>query len=380
MSRTVYAHVEEINAITPIDGADRIVLATVLGWHVVVNKSDNFKVGDKCIYIEIDSYVDLNKKCYDFLKNKGAHIKTIKLRGVYSQGLILPLCVYGLGYHRLKVGDDVTRRMHVYGPDEWAEKRNAETNLNSMKGLRKFFYMHKHLRWIGKLFHVYKEPVVKKTIPIPAWVVKTDEIRIQANPNIPTEWKEYNAANGTTVVATEKIDGQSTTFTLKKRAADTYDYYVCSRACAIDPDNPTSPFALEAKKHNAKQVLIDIFNELKATDYVTLQGETICKSVRNSYYLKDGETHIYIFNLIVDGFRYGSPDMAKIVEKYGFDTVPLLSTDFTLANTVDDILLQADGDTAIYPGHMREGIVFRTSDGQKSFKAVSNKYLLKHEE
>jgi glyoxylase-like metal-dependent hydrolase (beta-lactamase superfamily II) len=72
--------------------------------------------------------------------------------------------------------------------------------------------------------------------------------------------------------------------------------------------------------------------------------------------------------------------MAKIVKPYGFDTVPLLSTDFKLADTVDAILLQADGDTVIYPGHMREGIVFRTSDGVLSFKAVSNKYLLKNEE
>ena len=378
MSRESFAHVEKIASIVSIEGADKIELATVLGWHVIVGKGE-FKAGDKCVYIETDSYVDLKDKRYEFLAKRGAHIHTMKMRGVYSQGLILPLSSYGFGYKALKEGQDVTKRMHVIGPDEYAERRDAANGIAQSKGIRKFFYQHKSLQWIGVLLHLYKKPIVRKLNPAPSWVIKTDEIRIQNNPDIPVKWKAYCAEHGVTVVATEKIDGESTTFTLHKKGTD-FEYFVCSHACAVNPDDPASQFALEAKKHNAEKVLHDLFAKLGAKQYVTIQGETISTKNRNHYYLKDGETHIYVFNLIVDGNRYGSPEMAKIVKPYGFDTVPLLSTDFKLADTADAILLQADGDTVIYPGHMREGIVFRTSDGVLSFKAVSNKYLLKNEE
>jgi hypothetical protein len=378
MSRESFAHVEKIMSVDPIEGADKIELATVLGWHVVIGKGE-FKVGDRCVYIEIDSYVDLKNKRYKFLAKRGAHIRTMKMRGVYSQGLILPLSSYGFGYRMLKEGQDVTKRMHVIGPDEYTERRNAANRITQVKGLRRFFYQHESLQWIGVLLHLYKKPVVRKSNPIPPWVIKTDEVRIQTEPGIPQKWKEYCAERHVTVVATEKIDGQSTTFTLCKKGSD-FEYFVCSHSCAVDPEDPSSVFALEAKKHDAQKVLAALFDKLGAKQYVTIQGETISKTARNPYYLKDGETHIYVFNLIVDGTRYGSPEMAKIVKEYGFDAVPLISVDFKLADGADAILLQADGDSAIYPGNMREGIVFRTSDGQLSFKAVSNKYLLKHEE
>lgn len=83
------AHVEKIASIQPIDGADRIEVATVLGWQVVVKK-DEFKVGDLCIYIEIDSVLP-EIEDFEFLRDKKFRIKTQKLRGQISQGLILPL-------------------------------------------------------------------------------------------------------------------------------------------------------------------------------------------------------------------------------------------------------------------------------------------------
>jgi len=83
------AHVEKIVSIQPIDGADRIEVATVLGWQVVVKK-DEFKVGDLCIYIEIDSVLP-EIEDFEFLRDKKFRIKTQKLRGQISQGLILPL-------------------------------------------------------------------------------------------------------------------------------------------------------------------------------------------------------------------------------------------------------------------------------------------------
>ena len=91
------------------------------------------------------------------------------------------------------------------------------------------------------------------------------------------------------------------------------------------------------------------------------------------------------FNLIIDGKRMGTLEMKEIVEKNGLTSVPILSEDYQLEDSVDKVLLAADGDSVLIPkefkgSHLREGIIFRTSDGQKSFKAVSNKFLTKHKE
>ena len=88
------ASIEKILAIQPIEGADKIVLATVLGWQVVIKK-DEYKVGDLCIYIPIDTLVNSSNKWFNFLASSKdsmiwSRIKTAKIRGKYSQGLIIP--------------------------------------------------------------------------------------------------------------------------------------------------------------------------------------------------------------------------------------------------------------------------------------------------
>lgn len=93
MARTL-ASIQRIFEIVPIEGADRIELAKVLGWQVVVKKGQ-FKPGDLCVYIEIDSIVP-DKSCFEFMRDRKFHVKTIKLRGTLSQGLIMPLADVGL--------------------------------------------------------------------------------------------------------------------------------------------------------------------------------------------------------------------------------------------------------------------------------------------
>lgn len=90
------ASVQRVTEIRPIEGADAIEVARVLGWDVVVKK-DEFKVGDLAVYFEIDSFLPRNK-AWEFLEKsslrkmgdkEGLRLKTIKLRGVLSQGLLL---------------------------------------------------------------------------------------------------------------------------------------------------------------------------------------------------------------------------------------------------------------------------------------------------
>lgn len=87
------ATIREIKDIQPIEGADRIEVATVDGWQVVIKKGE-FKVGDKIIYIEIDSIVPEREE-FEFLRDRKFRVRTIKLRKQISQGLIMPLSILG---------------------------------------------------------------------------------------------------------------------------------------------------------------------------------------------------------------------------------------------------------------------------------------------
>lgn len=120
MAERALAHVEFINNIAPIEKADKIEVATVLGWRVVVKK-DEFKVGDKVIYIEIDSKVP-ELPAFEFLRDRKFKVKTIKLRGQLSQGLIVPLSLIG---RDAKIGEDVTKELGVTYASAEDEARKA---------------------------------------------------------------------------------------------------------------------------------------------------------------------------------------------------------------------------------------------------------------
>ena len=112
------ATVREIAAIRPIEGADKIVVAQVDGWECVVQK-DEFKVGDKVVYVEVDSIMPERPE-FEFLRQRKFRIKTIKLRGQISQGLVLPITILP-GGHAYALGDDVTDILGVKKHDPQAE-------------------------------------------------------------------------------------------------------------------------------------------------------------------------------------------------------------------------------------------------------------------
>jgi len=85
------ATIEKITELNPIEGADAIEVATIRGWKVVIKKGE-FKIGDLCVYCEIDSVMP-DRPEFEFLRSRNFRIKTIKLRGVPSQGIIFPLTI-----------------------------------------------------------------------------------------------------------------------------------------------------------------------------------------------------------------------------------------------------------------------------------------------
>ena len=87
------AHIEQIENIRPIEGCDNIAQCNVLGWNLIIKK-DEFNVGDKCVYIEIDSIVPSDMECFQFLEKKHFKVKSIRMRKTISQGIALPLTIF----------------------------------------------------------------------------------------------------------------------------------------------------------------------------------------------------------------------------------------------------------------------------------------------
>ena len=190
------ASVQRIVSLSPIEGADQILKAVVLGWELVVAKKDNFKVGDLVIYCEVDSIMP-DRPAFEFLRERKFRIKTIKLRGQVSQGICFPLSILPYNPMKYSEGRDVTDILGVIKYDPQAEFERKETlRLASIDKNRMTKFL-KRYAWYRNLFF-------KPTrIPFPAFIRKTDEDRIQLFPNACEQWK------GVSFTITEKVDGQS---------------------------------------------------------------------------------------------------------------------------------------------------------------------------
>ena len=163
------ASIQIINNIEPIEGKDRIVLAHVLGWDVIVKK-DEFKIGDKCVYIEIDSQLPEDNPDFEFLRNKKFRIKTMKLGNVYSQGIVFPLSILPQD-RKYEVNDDVTDILKIKKYDPQAEE---EEKLNiSTKPVKKYPQFLMRFAWFRKLVL----PSKRQQKGFPMQISKTDEVR-----------------------------------------------------------------------------------------------------------------------------------------------------------------------------------------------------------
>ena len=188
------ASIQKIISLSPIPNADKIEKAIVLGWEVVVAKSENFKVGDLVVYIEIDSIVP-PKPEFEFLRERKFRIKTIKLKGQVSQGLIVPLSVLPKGNY--VEGQDVTEILGVkkYDPEGQKEQKLLDEKIaRSNNKVNKFLSRYPWYRRILTLF-------MPKKASWPKFIKKTDEDRIQLFPHICENEKD------TVFSVTEKLDG-----------------------------------------------------------------------------------------------------------------------------------------------------------------------------
>ena len=380
------AHIEEIAWIKPIDGADNIELIGVLGW-VLIAKIDEFKVGDKAVFVEIDSKCPADDERFAFLEKKHYKVKTMKLGKFkcFSQGLALPLTLFPELSDR-KLGDDVTKELRITYSSEEDRKRKSnkvdpKAKYKAMAARHKEFFskpiIRKIMRYdIGRkllfLFFGKKQDNPKQ---FPSWIVKTDENRIENCPFYLESNEEW--------VQTEKIDGTSCTYAVDrmKRGKNKFEFVVCSRNVRqADRDqecyHDSNIYWELADKYNIEKVLSD-YAIANNYDRVVLQGEGTGSVQGNPYKLKDNR--LFVFNLVVEGIRKGTQEMAKFCEKNNLEHVPIINEHYKPPDTMEEIKLQADGFSIINPKVKREGFVYRSLDGQQSFKNVSREYLLKHQ-
>ena len=354
------ATIKEIVDIQPIEGRDKIVLATVSGWYVIVQKSD-FNVGDKCCYIEIDSVLP-EKPEFEFLRPKKFRIRTMKMAGVISQGICFPLSILppkkdGSEY---EIGEDVTDIIGVKQYEETMDTGDRE--LPQKKKKYPAFLM--RFRWFRNLV------LPKKTKgSFPSFISKTDEERIQNMPWILRDKCEW--------IATEKIDGQSGTFALVKHKSlfrTRYEYIVCSRNLRLThPDN--SSYWKVSDKYQIENALKNLIGD---REWIAIQGECVGPKIqKNKYGLNDYD--MYVFNLLYPTGRVDSVRAKSICENKGLNFVPIVEDHVILPDTVDEVLAYAHGKSML-ADTLREGIVFRTRDGKQSFKAVDPEFLLKWSE
>ena len=378
------AHVEKIEWIRPIEGADNIELIGVLGW-VCIAKKGEFNVGDMAVYIEIDSKCPETDERFSFLANKKFKVKTMKLGKfkVISQGLALPLSLFPELQDK-NIGDDVTEALKItYASEEDAARKTNKINPNakykSMAKRRPKLFANPIVRRIMRysigrkiMFLLFGR---KKDNPkkFPDWIVKTDETRIENAPFYLQSTEKW--------IKTEKCDGTSCTFAVDrlKNGKNKFDFIVCSRnvrqadreqACYHD----SNIYWELADKYDIEKILTQFATE-NNYNRVVLQGEG-GGSVQGKPY-KFTENKLFVFNLIIDGTRLGTVEMADFCKKHGLTSVPVIDTAYELPKTMEEMKLEADGYSELNPKVKREGFVYRDISGQKSFKNVSREYLLK---
>lgn len=396
------AYLVKIDNITPIEGYDRVELAHVGGWTIVVGKGE-FKAGDTAIYFEIDSLLPAKPPFsnMDFLAKKHYKIQTQKMCKSISQGLLMAISQFegwvvqadgtvwdsNSGDHGLHtLYDDsrfLTKELEVTYATANDNKRKAKPvdKYKKMAQRHPKIFSNKFIKYLMKhdfgkklLFIFFGKKKDKKT-GWPAWVQRTDEERIENMLFLLSSDEKW--------IATEKIDGSSTSFSMKRRKFGKNEFYVCSRNVVFD--NPSKPCYYDtniyiemAQRYQIRRKMEEMLKEHPEWEWITIQGETFGNKIQKRDYSMPNHD-FRAFNLVTsDNGRWNSTIMTKFLNFYNIPTVPILSANYSLPSTVEQLREYVDSCPSAIDGGMREGIVFRSQDGKKSFKCVSPNYLLKY--
>lgn len=340
-SKRKLASIQVIDRIDIHSNADTLELATILGWQVIVRIGE-VKIGMKVIYCEIDSLLPVNapwlpsavqSRIAQYHIKKHFRVKTIKLRGELSQGLIIPI-TEELSF--FDVGTDVTTHLGI--------KKYDPPALTGRFGRYKA---------VGDNF--------------PTQILsKTDEPRVQSEPHL------FRSLQNKPYYITVKLDGTSATYFIHPV---TQALVVCSRNLSRKrpADVRVCPYWSMADKYQLEPLL-------RQVPHLALQGE-ICGPHIQKNRLGLSTVQFYIFNVIDirDRRRLSYPEMKAVCESLGLPTVPLAEIGESFNYPTISSLLAAASGTYAGTYHDREGLVVRAMDSGISFKAINNDYLLKND-
>ena len=333
------ATIQRIAEVKTIENADKIVAYRIGGWEVVDSK-DKYKVGDIVVYCEPDSWVphelapflSKGKEPREFEGVKGERLRTAKLRGQLSQGLLLPTSVLNFTENKFddsEIGNDVSERLGI------------------MK---------------------YEAPVPACLAGdacgmFPSAVPKTVQERIQ---NLSGKLNELSAH---TYEVTEKLHGSSCTLWLDNEA----DFHVCSRNLDLK-ETESNSYWKAARKYGIEQKMKDL-----GLTGLAIQGELIGEGINGNQYKTSLD--YYVFDMYDTVFQRYLTSTERLVycENLGLKHVPVLCNSFSIGmdGTVANLLAYAEGKSELN-GSEREGVVMRSlQDPSVSFKCVSNRWLIK---
>lgn len=325
--------IQEIKDIKPIENADKIEVVKVLGWAVVVKKGE-FKVGDKVVYAEIDSLFPEKEK-FEFLRDSGFRIRTIRLRGQVSQGICFPIDILPEGEY--EIGDDVTE---ILGVTKYEPPIPA-----CLSGQAKGTF--------------------------PSFIKKTDETRVQVLQDRLTKFK------GIKCVYSEKLDGASATYYFNNG-----EFGACSRSLNLIKDDRNTYWQM-VEKYDIESKLRNLGRN------IAIQGELIGDGIQsNKYKLGQSERRLYLFNIFdIDKSEYlGYEEFVSVVKQLDMKTVPFIDTDFKLIDDIDALIELSKGTSVLNKNVRREGIVIKSYEeindmGERvSFKAINPDFLIKYKE
>jgi RNA ligase (TIGR02306 family) len=333
-SKRKLASIQIIQEIKAIPAADLICAYRVNGWWIV-SKVNEFSIGATVLYIEIDSWVpsDLapflskGKEPKEYKGIKGGRLRTVKLKKQLSQGLILSVPKVIGALVEFTEGEDFTDILNIQKWEPPQDYLNADS-----KGL------------------------------FPSFIPKTEQERIQnCFKDLAKELQELEWE------VTEKIHGQSATFYFNEG-----DFGVCSRNLELKDDD--NAFWNTARKYNLQEKL------QKLNRNIAIQGEQYGSGICGNNYKLYGH-NLAVFNIFcIDTGKYlSTPECTALCNELGLTTVPIRSTSAHLKDvTLDELLSLAEGDSAL-SDTKREGLVFKSTTSDLSFKVVSNSWLLKND-
>ena len=329
------ATIRKINEIKLIPDADKICAYRVDGWWVV-DSIGKYNVNDLVIYCEMDSWIpheiapflSKGQEPREYNGVKGERLRTVKLRGQVSQGLLLPVTL-----------------------TFW---RDEGTNVTDSLGIQK---------WEAPIPAQLAGDVEGN---FPTVIPKTDQERIQ---NLTEELKTWQGNNAFTWEITEKCDGSSmTVFVHGDREG------VCSRNWALKETAGNTLWAVARREQLIEKVRQTGRN-------LALQGELIGEGIQgNAYNVKGQDFRLFDIYDIDRGEYLGPLERRVFAETHGIKHVPVIATEMVIEEWVTGLLTMADSVSTLNPKTNREGLVFKCNTfGGPSFKAISNRWLIKND-